>query len=72
MNGLKKPHDSQRRMLMSKAQKPICRVGTEFPAGTVVAIKNNGVLIDTAEGVKEFSLQQVERFVNDARSLSQA
>lgn len=57
---------------MSKAQKPICRVGTEFPAGTVVAIKNNGVLIDTAEGVKEFSLQQVERFVNDARSLSQA
>ena len=57
---------------MSKAQKPICRVGTEFPAGTVVAIKNNEVLIDTAEGVKEFSLQQVERFVNDARSLSQA
>ena len=57
---------------MSNAQKPIVALGTELAAGTVVAIKNNGVLIDTAEGVKEFSLQQVERFVNDARSLSQA
>tara|TARA_A100001391_G_scaffold178085_1_gene142375 strand:+ start:456 stop:629 length:174 start_codon:yes stop_codon:yes gene_type:complete len=57
---------------MSNAQKPIVALGTELAAGTVVAIKNNEVLIDTAEGVKEFSLQQVERFVNDARSLSQA
>tara|TARA_Y100000114_G_scaffold6269_1_gene5064 strand:+ start:117 stop:290 length:174 start_codon:yes stop_codon:yes gene_type:complete len=57
---------------MSKAQKPICRVGTEFPAGTVVAIKNNGVLIDTAEGVKKFSFSQVERFINVERSVSQA
>ena len=55
---------------MSKAQKPICRVGTEFPAGTVVAIKNNGVLIDTAEGVKLFSFSQVERFINVERSVS--
>ncbi len=51
---------------MSNAQKPIVALGTELAAGTVVAIKNNEVLIDTAEGVKEFSLQQVERFVNDA------
>ena len=57
---------------MSKAQKPICRVGTEFPAGTVVAIKNNGVLLDTAEGVKLFSFSQVERFINVERSVSQA
>ena len=57
---------------MSNAQKPICRVGTEFPAGTVVAIKNNGVLIDTAEGVKLFSFSQVEGFVNVERSVSQA
>ena len=57
---------------MSKAQKPICRVGTEFPAGTVVAIKNNEVLIDTAEGVKKFSFSQIERFINVERSVSQA
>jgi len=57
---------------MSKSQTPICRVGTEFPAGKVVAIKSNGVLIDTAEGVKLFSFSQVERFCNDQRSLSQA
>lgn len=54
------------------SQKPIVGVGTEFPAGTVVAIKNNGVEIDTAEGVKLFSFSQVERFCHDLRSLSQA
>jgi hypothetical protein len=53
-------------------QKPIVAVGTEFAAGKVVAIKNNGVLLDTAEGVKLFSFSQVERFCNDLRSLSQA
>ena len=53
-------------------QEPICRVGTEFPAGTVVAIKNNGVEIDTAEGVKLFSFSQIEEFVHVERSLSQA
>ncbi len=57
---------------MSKSQTPICRVGTEFPAGKVVAIKSDHVLIDTAEGIKEFSFSQVERFANDQRSLSQA
>ena len=57
---------------MSKSQKPICGIGTEFPAGKVVAIKNDHVLIDTAEGIKEFSFSQVERFANDQRSLSQA
>ena len=56
---------------MSNPQ-PICGVGTEFPAGKVVAIKSNGVLIDTAEGVKLFSFSQVERFINDRRSVSQA
>ena len=57
---------------MSKAQKPMCRVGTEFPAGKVVAIKNDHVLIDTQEGVKQFSFSQVERFIHVERSLSQA
>ena len=57
---------------MSKAQEPMCRVGTEFPAGTVVAINNDHVLIDTADGVKRFSFSQVERFCYEQRSLSQA
>jgi len=57
---------------MSKAQEPMCRVGTEFPAGTVVAINNDHVLIDTTEGVKQFSFSQVERFCYEQRSLSQA
>ena len=42
------------RQKMSKVEQPICRVGTEFPAGTVVAINNDHVLIDTTEGVKVF------------------
>ena len=53
-------------------QKPTVGVGTVFPAGMVKAINNDHVLIDTEEGVKEFSLQQVERFINDARFISQA
>ena len=57
---------------MSKAQEPMCRVGTKFPAGTVVAINNDHVLIDTTEGVKQFSFSQVERFCYEQRSLSQA
>ena len=57
---------------MSNTQKPIVAVGTVLAAGTVKAINNDHVLIDTTEGVKKFSLQQVERFINDARSLSQA
>jgi ribosomal protein L27 len=57
---------------MSKAQEPMCRVGTEFPAGKVVAINNDHVLIDTADGVKQFSFSQVERFCYEQRSLSQA
>tara|TARA_Y100000361_G_scaffold37396_1_gene32036 strand:- start:573 stop:746 length:174 start_codon:yes stop_codon:yes gene_type:complete len=57
---------------MSNTVRPIVAVGTELAAGTVKAINNDHVLIDTAEGVKKFSLQQVERFINDARSLSQA
>ena len=48
---------------MSKVEQPICRVGTEFPAGTVVAINNDHVLIDTTEGVKQFSFSQVKGFV---------
>ena len=57
---------------MSNTVRPIVAVGTELAAGTVKAINNDHVLIDTAEGVKKFSLQQVERFINDARSISQA
>jgi hypothetical protein len=53
-------------------QKPDVAIGHQFAAGTVVAIKSNGVLIDTDEGVKEFSFSQVERFLNDQRSLSEA
>ena len=57
---------------MSKAQEPMCRVGTEFPAGKVVAINNDHVLIDTADGVKRFTFSQIERFCYEQRSLSQA
>ena len=57
---------------MSKAQTPLCRIGTEFPAGKVVAINNDHVLLDTAEGVKRFSFSQIERFCYEQRSLSQA
>jgi len=53
-------------------QKPIVAVGTELAVGTVRAINNDHVLIDTAEGVKQFSFSQVERFIHEQRSLSQA
>ena len=54
---------------MSKEQKPIVAIGTEFAAGTVKAINNDHVLLDTKEGVKQFSFSQVERFINVERSL---
>ena len=57
---------------MSNAQKPIVGIGTVFPAGTVKAINNDYVLIDTANGVKKFSFSQIERFIHEQRSLSQA
>lgn len=57
---------------MSNIQKPIVAIGTKFAAGTVVAINGNSVSIDTAEGVKQFSFSQVEGFINDERSVSQA
>ena len=57
---------------MSEAQKPIVAIGTEFAAGTVKAINNDHVLIDTANGVKKFSFSQVERFIHEQRSVSQA
>ena len=41
-------------------QTPIVAIGTEFAAGKVVAIKYNTVLLETPEGVKEFSFSQVE------------
>ena len=54
-------------------QNPIVRIGTEFPAGTVVAIKNDHVILEASTGNrKKFSFTQIERFINDARSLSQA
>ena len=53
-------------------QNPIVKVGTEFPAGIVVAIKNDGVMLETPKGVKQFSFSQIERFINECRSLSQA
>ena len=57
---------------MSSTQKPIVAVGTVLAAGTVKAINNDHVLIDTTEGVKQFSFSQVERFIHEQRSLSQA
>ena len=57
---------------MSKEQKPIVAIGTVFAAGTVKAINNDHVLLDTAEGVKQFSFSQIERFCYEQRSLSQA
>lgn len=57
---------------MTDAQKPTVCVGTVFPAGKVVAIKNDGIDIETSKGVKNFSFTQVERFIHDERSLSQA
>ena len=53
-------------------QTPIVSKGTVFPAGTVVAIKKDHVLLDTEDGIKEFSFSQIERFINDSRSVSQA
>jgi len=50
-------------------QTPIVNKGTVFPAGTVVAIKKDHVLLDTKEGVKSFTFSQIERFINDARTL---
>jgi len=57
---------------LSDTIKPIVGIGTKFPAGTVKAIKNDHVLLDTTEGVKKFSFSQIERFSNDARFISQA
>jgi hypothetical protein len=57
---------------MLESQKPIVGIGTQFPAGRVVAIKNNAVLLETSQGVKSFTFSQIERFINDARSLSEA
>ena len=45
---------------MSKEQKPIVAIGHEFAAGTVKAINNDHVLLDTKEGVKRFSFSQIE------------
>jgi len=54
------------------SQKPIVAVGTKLAAGTVKAINNDHVLLDTKEGVKQFSFSQIERFNHVERSLSQA
>jgi hypothetical protein len=56
----------------NEAITPIVKIGTEFPCGTVTSIVNDGVNIETPEGVKKFSFNQIERFINDARTLSQA
>lgn len=58
--------------MSNEAQAPIVAVGTKFAAGEVVAINSTSVSISTAEGVKQFSFSQVEGFINDERSLSQA
>ena len=53
-------------------QTPIVNIGTEFPAGTVVAIKFDHVILNTHAGEKSFTFTQIERFINEARSISQA
>ena len=53
-------------------QTPIVGIGSQTPAGIVVAIKNDHVLVDTKEGVKSFTFSQIERFQNDERFVSQA
>ena len=58
---------------MTDAQKPIAGIGSKFPAGVVVAIKNDHIVLETPKGdQKKFSFTQVERFIHDERSLSQA
>tara|TARA_R110000796_G_scaffold57396_2_gene132449 strand:+ start:765 stop:929 length:165 start_codon:yes stop_codon:yes gene_type:complete len=54
---------------LSNSKKPIVALGTVLAAGTVKAINNDHVLIDTEEGVKSFSFSQVEGFINVERSL---
>jgi len=55
---------------MNNPQKPIVGIGTEFPAGKVVAIKGNGVDLDTQEGIKTFSFAQIEQMTKQAISNS--
>tara|TARA_R110000824_G_scaffold160660_1_gene335553 strand:- start:1307 stop:1465 length:159 start_codon:yes stop_codon:yes gene_type:complete len=51
-------------------QTPIVKIGTQFPAGKVVAIRKDGVDLETPkDGVKTFSLTQIERFINVKRAL---
>lgn len=57
---------------MNQPNKPIVGVGTTFPAGVVVAILHDEILLDTNEGIKSFSFSQIEEMVNVERSLSQA
>ena len=54
---------------MNDVVKPIVGIGTVFPAGTVKAINNDHVLLETSEGVKKFTFSQIERFINVERSL---
>ncbi len=43
---------------------PDCGVGTQLPCGTVVAVNNDHILVDTGnESVKTFSLPQIEAMV---------
>jgi hypothetical protein len=46
---------------MVDPQKPIVGIGSQLSIGTVTAILSNKVLVDTAEGIKEFSLLSRQR-----------
>jgi len=48
---------------LSKAQKPTVGIGTQLPAGKVVAIKNDHVLLDTKKGIQKFSFSEIERLI---------
>jgi hypothetical protein len=58
---------------LSNEQKPTVGIGSKFPAGTVVAIKSDHVVLEASTGNrKKFSFTQIERFIHDERSLSEA
>ena len=60
---------------MSNEQEPVVHIGTVLcvsdcggdrprPVGTVVAIRKDGVDLNTPQGVKTFSLSKIEEFVD--------
>jgi hypothetical protein len=53
-------------------QTPIVKLGAEFPAGTVVEINSDHIVLSTQQGNKPFTFPQIERFIDELRAISQA